>query len=272
MKSILATSGFFKTYRGFPNTFGDLSQKNRHSAEHTLPQSKTSMNIFRLASAGCHSNLTRRPVPGIHRVASSAATQTFDSHAIEAKWQAKWELRQGKKRSDGYESLQEQHPLSPLYINHLRPMSILDTLRLHSSENSHVLTLGKSKPNIFHKVLDLVNLRSRSKSSDKADLKKCIDKYGSDITRTYVVFWGDISDDYLCNERGILEIQQWSDTMWKATLLAHESYIVTQPAPPTSPNIPEALYAPNLEEWEDYQDEEPKSWVHLPPDQPDVFS
>ena len=212
-------------------------------------------------------------VPGISRQASSAADPKVNFLALEAKWQARWETREGKIQ-ESEDSKTVYHPLAPLYCKHLRRLSILDALNWSSSVKGIAPTTRNSKSIIFDRILELANPGKFEELPDdphnSMDMETCIGKYGADITRTYVIFRSEIVRNPSCHEPGISQIQQWFESIWKAILLAHDSYTVSQ-TPPVSPKIPEALYEPNLDTWLDAITNEAKSWVHIPPSEPNIL-
>lgn len=71
------------------------------------------------------------------------------------------------------------------------------------------------------------------------DLETCIDKYRTDITRTYLVFRSQVQTNPSFGESQITEIQQWFESIRKADLLAHDSYNDTQVASPSAPKTPD---------------------------------
>lgn len=196
----------------------------------------------------------------------------MDFLALEAKWQAKWTTREGKIKD--YETWDEgYHPLAPPYCKHLQTPTILDALTWYNTIEG---STRNSNGSILNKVLELAKSRKFDKHSgnpdNSTDLETCIAKYGTDVTRTYVVFRNQLVENPSCRENEIIQIQQWLQSIWEATLLANESYALTQVSIPATLEIPEVLYEPGLDAWSDFITDMPRSWVHIPPRNPDVFN
>lgn len=136
-------------------------------------------------------------------------------------------------------------------------------------------TARNGKGSIFDRILELTKPKSLRTPPDhldnNIDLETCVDKYGADITRTYVVLRSYMGKNPPYYENEVIQIQQWFESIWKAILLAHESYTSTQVPTPATPQIPEALYEPGLDTWVDAITDTPRSWVHIAPEKPDIF-
>jgi len=237
------------------------------------------MNALNLATAGHQSfwlsSRVQLHLSGTFRQGSSAANSKLNLIAIEAKWKATWTSRQSKKQDCEFRQ-RIYHPLEPLYYEHLKTPTILDALTWCNSMKGVAAAPRNSKTNMIDRILELaksqaLNTVSQCPGKNSMDVKTCIDTYGTDVTRTYVVFRSQIPKNPLCYENGVVQIKQWFEMIWKAISLAHDSYMVSQTAPPDLPNIPEAFYEPNLDTWEDFISDEPRSWVHIPPEVPDIL-
>ncbi len=204
-----------------------------------FPYINENMTASRLVTAGYRSlSLSRRAqrhLPAIFRQASSAANSKVNFIAIEAKWNAKWASRQGRKQySEFWEPV--YHPLAPLYGEHLRTPTILDALTWCNSMKGITAASRISKTSMFDRILELgkshaLDTVSQCPDKNSMDVKVCIDTYGTDVTRTYVVFRSQIVMNPLCYENGVVQIKQWFEMIWKAISSAHDSYIVSQTDP-----------------------------------------
>lgn len=184
----------------------------------------------------------------------------IDFLALEAKWKLKWDNRDARIfpcESSCYVS----SPLSPFYVWHLRePTTILETLEWHLGRAGTGFADGKRG------VLGSIFEISSSKSTT---LDGHVQSFGADIVRTSLLLRdpgseaNDICDEELERTRG------WLESVWGAILSAHKSYRVTQ-SYSNIPDVPEALYEPNLDRWLDYTSEEHLRWVQVPPEEPEM--
>lgn len=237
------------------------------------------MQVRSIAFAGCQWPLRGRqiqqPLLNISRRSSSTTkVPKIDFLALEAKWHAKWTTREGKIEDCGIWD-GGYHPLAPLYCEHLRTPTILDALAWCNTIEASTAASRNSSSSILNKILKLAKSRKFNRPSgppdNSMDLETCIAKYGTDVARTYVVFRNQLVENPSSYENDIIQIQQWLQSIWEATLLANKSYALTQVSTPGTPSLPEALYEPDLDTWLDFITDTPRSWVHIPPVHPDVF-
>ena len=232
----------------------------------------TSMKRLGQLSAGCLSNHVRHHWPCVLRRSSSAADPKVNFLALEAKWQAKRETKEGNlPESEGLKS--KIHPLAPSYSKYFRRVSVLDTLKRCNGEKSIAPTNRNGKGGIFDSVVELANPCFDTLpvyQSNDTNWEKCIEEYGSDIARTYTVFQDAIIQKSPSCGLDIIQIREWFESIWKATILAHESYIGSQAIWPDSPEVPEAVLKPDPDGWDDYISYGLESLVHMVPDEPDI--
>ncbi|MCJ1249292.1 Leucyl-tRNA synthetase, mitochondrial [Trapelia coarctata] len=217
----------------------------------------------------CRPHKLQHHLLGILSRASSIANPKVDFLALETEWHAKWMTSEDKTQPSDYRK-NAYHPLAPLYYKHLRTLTAMSNLVRYNNVEGGAAALKKGKSSIFDRILELVRPGGIERLLDhldsSMDMKTCIGKYGSDITRTYL-----IEDNPPCNEKEIIQIQQWFEVIWEAILLAHASYKGTQVSASPLSDIPATLYEPNLENWVDYLTDTPRSWVHILPQKPEVL-
>lgn len=197
-----------------------------------------------------------------HHTASTAGPK-INFLALEAKWQAKWDNRDTRVLRDVFVGGAQTPSLSPFYLHHLRkPTTILETLEWHYGRIS--VHTENREHTIFDRIFQLS--RPRYVAFDTHVLR-----YGVDILRTSLVFCGQTVEDTDITEAEIERTRHWFERIWRAIALAHDSYISTQRCP-DRPEVPDALYEPNLESWVDYISEEHLKWVQVPPEEPEESS
>ncbi|CAG8982738.1 hypothetical protein HYALB_00001019 [Hymenoscyphus albidus] len=217
-----------------------------------------------------------QPLLNIFRQSSSTTkAPKIDFLALEAKWQAKWTTSEGKIKDCGIWD-RGYHPLVPLYHKHLRTPTILDALAWCTTTEASTAASRDSNGSLLNRILELAKLGRFDRPSGLPDntcmdMETCIAKYGTDVTRTYVVFRKQLVGNHWCYENDVIQIQQWLQSIREATLLANESYAFTQKSTPQSPSIPEALSEPDLDTWLELNTDTPRSWVHIPPKHPNIF-
>ena len=225
---------------------------------------KHGMTVLGQITYGSFSVARTRPLLYTIRKASTDTKPGVNFTALEAKWKATWAARKGRKLED--EDFVISHVLEPLYWKYLRQTSIMDDLNLRSTGKQAYQSEEDKKLTISEMVLRIPTF---SNELDSASLDKCVEKFGPDITRVYVIFRkADTLATY--RETELNEIRKWFESVWKAASVAYESYESTQTKTPQPADIPEALYEPNLERWLNEICDTPKSLVHIPPEEPDT--
>lgn len=193
-----------------------------------------------------------------------------------AKWEAEWKRRGGKEFTNAilnteYES---PHPLNPIYHRHLG-MSILDTLKNLAQDSAPEFTMRNICENSIYDHPLVLGARHWGDpvpegGSFKKDMGSYIREFGVDITRLYVIVKGERAEshpDAKAIRENLLQVEKLLARAWAATVIAHNSYVRSQPSRPSQLEIPAALYEPNLESWIDNLADEVPSYVHSPPDE-----
>ena len=190
--------------------------------------------------------------------------------AIEAKWSQQWAARHVEMPKVEYGSQHVYHPVAPLYRRHVQNLKLLSGL---NNDQDPILIPDTDSGTILAGVLELTKPMDPKAWSDLeergGDLQSAIEVYGTDITRTCMIFRGQ-EWTRTCTRKEISQTQRWFKRIWRAVLLAHDSYMFSQTATPAMPDIPAAFYEPKLDSWEDYSTDEPRSWVHIPPSEPEI--
>ncbi|KAL8907236.1 MAG: hypothetical protein Q9207_001537 [Kuettlingeria erythrocarpa] len=198
----------------------------------------------------------------------STVRKAVDFHAIEAKWKTIWATKESELDKNRYRK-DDFRPPSPLRF------SILGIGNRYSDHGRHRIEGSSSEEcGFFGSRLPFATPKEsneflRLREIDQ-QLKLCIRDHGLDLVRTSLAVGAQGSQMPHCNVATVSHTRQWFESIWEATSIAHTSYHATQ-AQSSVPDIPEALYEPGIDSWTEYLTDEPKSLVHIPPREPDLF-
>lgn len=207
--------------------------------------------------------------------ASSTARKKIDFKEIDSNWRAKWARRGGRSHEDGVSS-SDCHPLTPIYEGHVQKPTILQELMWRNAKKAPAVVFPNSGGTIYDRVLELGNDDRDWEDHEGCfkngmNMQQAVDKYGSDIVRTHMVFHGEIAKEHPHSDNGIIQTHHWFESIWEAILLVHEAFDGSQVSARDAPAIPEALYEPNLETWLDYVSDGLMELVLVRPDEPNVL-
>lgn len=207
--------------------------------------------------------------------ASSTAGKKIDFKEIDSNWRAKWATRGGRSHDDR-DSINGCHPLAPIYWEHVQKPTILQELMWRNTKKAPAVAFPNSGGTIYDRVLELGNSDRDCEDhegflKDGMSMQQAVDKYGSDIVRTHLVFHSEIAKDPPHSDNGINQTHNWFESIWKAILLVHEAFDGSQVSARDGPAIPEALYEANLETWLDDVSDGSRELVLVRPDEPHVL-
>ena len=238
------------------------------------------MKYLALISAGRRSVLSlvrsQHLASSIARSASSTARKKFDFKQIDSNWGAKWATRGGRGH-DGGDPTSDCHSLAPIYWKHVQKPTILQELMWRNTKRASAVAFPNSGKVIYDRVLELGNYDRDCKDhkgffKDGMNMQQAVDKYGSDIVRTHMVFHSEIAKDpSYSDDDGIVQTHFWFESIWKAILLVHEAFDGSQVSTREGPAIPEAFYEANLETWLDYVSDGSRELVLVRPDEPNIL-
>ncbi|KAL8946880.1 MAG: hypothetical protein Q9222_006779 [Ikaeria aurantiellina] len=165
------------------------------------------------------------------RLRSSTAISKFDALAIEAKWKAKWAVKDLKKEH----SENDYTPLSPL------PYSILAVRKWCNNEEGLVRESDIRDDSMFDRLLTFATPRESSQflklSNDDPKIRECIHRQ--------------------------------RELLWLLALNSTKvSHAIKRPSQKLSDDV---LYEANMETWDEHAGDEITCLVHQPPCEPDIL-
>ncbi len=179
----------------------------------------------------------------------------MDFHAIDAKWTTIWATKETELERSKY-GKDDFRPLSPLRF------SILSIGNRYSDHGRHrVESSNSEKCGFFGSRLPFATPKESDEFLRRCEidqqLQLCIRDHGLDLVRTSLAVGAQSSEIPHYAVATVSHTRQWLESIWEAISIAHTSYYTTQ-AHSSAPDIPDALYEPNIDSWTDYLTDEPE--------------
>ncbi|KAF2491437.1 hypothetical protein BU16DRAFT_594372 [Lophium mytilinum] len=217
---------------------------------------------------GCHRTyfrLYQRSTPSYASRMFSSTILKIDFHALERKWQAKWDSR-GTKIQEERDMDFESNPIIPFYVDHIRRPTIMGALQSILSRKQAAAPRN-GKTSMVEQILSSYDTEPSVFRLE--DLRTYSQIYGTDVVRTCVIFSQAADTDSPIQEQSVINTQKWFERAWDAVRIAHTSYEATQTDPPAGNPDPETRNDPDLiDDITDYNMDSVKSLVHVPPESP----
>ncbi|KAL8760732.1 MAG: hypothetical protein Q9184_003090 [Pyrenodesmia sp. 2 TL-2023] len=234
---------------------------------------KIAVRATRLALASSHASSVPQSrslaiYRGIHKSCSTIRNKV-DFRAIEAKWKTIWAAKE-KEHVKGKYHKDDLRPLSPVRFSMLGIRN-----PSHGNERDQIKASAIKECDFFGNRLPFTTPKESDEFSSFREtdqqLQLCIQDYGLDLVRTSMAIGAQDDGQQQCNNAMILHTQQWLEQVWEAVSLVHILYRGSQ-ADYSTPNIPEALYEPDIDDWVDSLVNETASLVHIPPREPNILN